>query len=163
MMRPLLAALVQPATRLVAACSDAATRPEAEDDARHDPDEPPEDGGGEDDPDERGMCRADHPIQLHRARVCSDEQDENDERGHEQGRPDVEARPTAKAAEALPPRFDGFPLRLDAWLLRLDDWFRLLRHLSSSPLRQRVLGPGPTLGRGQSPAFGCDRAALDAV
>src|SRR6266536_5945806 len=103
MMRPLLAALVQPATRLVAACSDAATRPEAEDDARHDPDEPPEDGGGEDDPDERGMCRADHPIQLHGARICRDEQDENDERAHEQHRPGDEPRLADMPSEALPP------------------------------------------------------------
>jgi hypothetical protein len=87
-------------------------------DARCDPEKPPENGRGEDDPDKRGVCRANHPIQLHRARVCSDEQDEDDECGYEQNRPGVEARATGMAAEPLPARFSYRPLRLYFWPLR---------------------------------------------
>ena len=96
----------------------AAAHAVADEDARCDPEYPPKDGGGEDDPDERGTCRADHPTQLHGACVGSDQQDENDERRHEQHGPGVNARPTSMAAEALPPRLATRPLVVDDWPYR---------------------------------------------
>src|SRR5438105_2929572 len=56
-------------------------RPSAmtEHDAGCNPKQPAEDGCGEDDPDERSMCRADDPIELHRARIRRNEDNDDDE------------------------------------------------------------------------------------
>src|SRR5437867_13224192 len=65
------------------------SRPKAEDRGRQDPQQPAEDRRGEDDPDERLMCRAEHPAHLDVTRVGDDEPDQHPQHSDEPARPHI--------------------------------------------------------------------------
>jgi hypothetical protein len=60
-----------------------ASCPQAEEDAGGDPKEPAENGGSENDPNERGVALADDPAQLHLARVRHCKRDHKHEERYE--------------------------------------------------------------------------------
>jgi hypothetical protein len=69
--------------------------PVAHDHAGHEPEQPAEHSRRENDPDERGVGRADDPVKLDGVRVGGDQCDQDDEQRDEHACPRVETRPLA--------------------------------------------------------------------
>ena len=88
-----------------------ASRAETERDAGNDPEEPAEHCARDDDPNERGVSGADHPAELHLARVGNDEGNQYDEQCHETERQRVEPGATAVSSQPFDARLDAFCLR----------------------------------------------------
>lgn len=78
-----------------------------EDDAGRHAEQPTEDRGSDDDPDDRGMCRAHHPAQLDLPRVGDGQGDQHDRCADQEQRPRIEAPSPAMAARALLGRLAG--------------------------------------------------------
>jgi hypothetical protein len=78
-----------------------APRAQSEDFAREDSQQPAENCGREDDPDQRSIAGADHPTQLHLPGIREDEGNQDDEQRDEAHRPGVEAGATAVSSQTV--------------------------------------------------------------